>query len=417
MGCALADARPPRSRCCAGPRWPARRFGLLGRMAARGIDGRALAHRVAIAALMIAVSATIGVGVMIASFREAVDELARGHAARGRVHLRRRASSAAAPTPRSIRAAGRAARRHARRRALQHVARRRRARVRAGPVQVVALDVDPAGPRRWRFLKEGSAERVWPRWSDGAVIVSEPYAYRHGTARRRRRCGCATDHGARAFRVAGVFYDYGSSAGRGGDEPRDLRAPLGRPRGLGPRARRRAGRRRRRAGGGRAASAPARARRAVVVRSNRALREASLEIFDRTFAITRRAAARSAWRGLRRRAGRAHGAAAGARARDRRAARLGLTPRQVWGLDHRADGAHGAAGGRCSRVPMGVLLAAVLVFVINQRSFGWTHAARGVARRCCSRRWCWRCWPRCWPASTRAWRMARALPAEALRDE
>src|SRR5439155_1641468 len=47
-------------------------FGLLGGLAARGIVAALSRTGVAIAALVIAVAATIGVGIMIASFREAV---------------------------------------------------------------------------------------------------------------------------------------------------------------------------------------------------------------------------------------------------------------------------------------------------------------------------------------------------------
>ena len=74
--------------------------------------------------------------------------------------------------------------------------------------------------------------------------MSEPYANRHG-ARAGGVVRLRTDRGERDFRVAGVFYDYGSSAGvvvmsrrtydRFWDDRRDLE----------PRARSRARRRRR----------------------------------------------------------------------------------------------------------------------------------------------------------------------------
>jgi putative ABC transport system permease protein len=52
--------------------------GYLGGMAARGIHAALSRSGIAIAALMIAVSATIGVGIMIASFREAVEQWLEG---------------------------------------------------------------------------------------------------------------------------------------------------------------------------------------------------------------------------------------------------------------------------------------------------------------------------------------------------
>ena len=50
---------------------------------------------------------------------------------------------------------------------------------------------------------------------------------------------------------------------------------------------------------------------------------------------------------------------------------LGLTPRQVWGLITAQTGIIGLIAGLLA-VPSGLMLAAVLVFVINRRSFGWT---------------------------------------------
>src|SRR4026207_1903148 len=83
----------------------------------------------------------------------------------------------------------------------------------------------------------------------------------------------------------------------------------------------------------------------VVVRSNRALREASLEIFDRTFAITsvlRTLTVAVAF----------GGGLAGLRALRLERAReiavlrtLGLTPRQVWGLVTAETGLMGLPGG------------------------------------------------------------------------
>ena len=95
---------------------------------------------------------------------------------------------------------------------------------------------------------------------------------------------------------------------------------------------------------------------------------------------------------------------------------LGLTPRQVWGLVTAQTGLMGLLAGLFA-VPGGLLLAWVLVYVVNRRSFGWTmpielsplHPAPGRGavrgRRACS------------PGSTPRWKMAGALPADALRDE
>jgi len=153
----------------------------------------------------------------------------------------------------------------------------------------------------------------------------------------------------------------------------------------------------------------------VVIRSNRALREASLDIFDRTFAITtvlRLLTVVVAFIGVLS----ALLAQQLERVREIGVLRaLGLTPRQVWSMVTVQTGLVGLIAGLLA-LPVGVLLAFVLIFVINQRSFGWTMplevradvllqglllaVAAGLLAGL-------------YPAR----RMARASPSEALRDE
>jgi putative ABC transport system permease protein len=381
-------------------------FGLLGRLATRSIVAALSRTSVAMAALMIAVAAAIGVGVMIASFREAVTTWLEG-TLRADVYVSAPSLVGSRPDatldPALV----------ARLAATPGVARASTSRgviVQSprGPAQVVALDVDPARPPRWRF-RSGDDREVW----DGdAVIVSEPYANRHDT-----RAGAAvrlrTDHGDRDFRVAGVFYDYGSSAGvvvmsrRAYDGAWDDRrisslaleaAPGVDANALVAAVRERA------AGGPR-----------LVVRSNRALREASLEIFDRTFVITgvlRTLSLVVAFVGMLA----ALMALQLERTREIGVLRaLGLTPRQVWGLVTAQTGIIGLLAGVLA-VPSGLLMAAVLVFVINRRSFGWTMSIdpspaillQGVALSLLAA---------LLAGLYPAWRMATASPAESLRDE
>jgi len=155
--------------------------------------------------------------------------------------------------------------------------------------------------------------------------------------------------------------------------------------------------------------------RRLVVRSNRALRETSLEIFDRTFAITgvlRTLSVAVAFVGMLA----ALMALQLERTREIGVLRtLGLTPRQVWGLVTAQTGIIGLLSGLLA-VPSGLLLAAVLVFVINRRSFGWTMELdpspgillQGVALAVLAA---------LLAGLYPAWRMARGEPAEALRDE
>jgi putative ABC transport system permease protein len=381
-------------------------FGLLGRLATRGIVAALSRTSVALAALMIAVAAAIGVGVMIASFREAVTAWLEG-TLRADVYVSAPSLVGSRPDatldPALV----------ARLAATPGVARASTSRgvvVQSprGPAQVVALDVDPARPPRWRFRSGGDGGV----WDGDAVIVSEPYANRHA-ARAGGAVRLRTDHGERDFRVAGVFYDYGSSAGivvmhrRTYDAAWNDRRISGLALEAAPGVEVSAlvaAVRERAAGGPR-----------VVVRSNRALREASLEIFDRTFAITgvlRTLSVVVAFVGMLA----ALMALSLERAREIGVLRaLGLTPRQVWGLVTAQTGVIGLLAGVLA-VPSGLLLAAVLVFVINRRSFGWTMSIdpspsillQGVALSLVAA---------LLAGLYPAWRMAKAPPAEALRDE
>ena len=381
-------------------------FGLLGRLATRGIVAALSRTSVAMAALTIAVATAIGVGVMIASFREAVTSWLEG-TLRADVYVSAPSLVGSRPDatldPALV----------AHLAATPGVARASTSRgvvvqSTRGPVQVVALAVEPARAPRWRF-REGSADGVW----DGdAVIVSEPYANRHGT-RAGATVQLRTDRGERELRVAGVFYDYGSSAGvvvmsrrtydRAWNDRRISGLALEAAPGVDVDALVVAVRER--AGGG----------PRLVVRSHRALREASLEIFDRTFAITtvlRTLSVAIAFVGMLA----ALMALQLERTREIGVLRaLGLTPRQVWGLVTAQTGLIGLLSGVLA-VPSGLLLAAVLVFVINRRSFGWTMSLdpspsillQGVALSMLAA---------LLAGLYPAWRMASALPAETLRDE
>ncbi len=386
-----------------------RAFGLLGRLAARGIVAALSRTGVAIAALMIAVSATIGVGIMIASFREAVVDWLHG-SLRADIYIsppslvgnRPDATLDTALVSRLSATPGVAA---------ASTSRASVAHGPGGPAQIVALGLEAGRAPGFKF-REGRPEAVWPAFDAGAVIVSEPFAYRRavgagGSVRLR------TDRGERDFAVAGVFYDYGSSAGvivmsrrtydrfwhdsavsalalyaAPGVDVERLMAAL-----------------RERAAGG----------PDVLIRSNRALRDASLEIFDRTFAIT--AVLRllivavafvgvlSALMALQLERMREHGVLRA----------LGLTPGQVWGVVTAQTGLMGVVAGLLA-VPVGIMLAAVLVSVINRRSFGWTMPidvaplilAQGVLLAVTAA---------LLAGLYPAWKMSAASAADALREE
>jgi putative ABC transport system permease protein len=350
-----------------------RALGLLGRMAARGVTSALSRTSVAIAALMIAVSVTVGVAVMVDSFRQTVvNWLETSLQADAYVSPPSLVSNRSDTTldPALVERLSTVP-------GVAGVGTYRRVVVDTafGPTQLVALQIDPPGPGHpaaptdaFRF-KEGEPEGVWPAFRAGeGVIVSEPYAYRHGL-RHGSAIDIQTDRGSRPFAVLGVYFDYGSDQGlvmigreayerfyddRGvsslgiyATEGADVDALVSSLR------------------------AVAGQDQEVLVRSNLALREASLEVFDRTFAITgvlRLLATVVAFVGVLS----ALMALQLERAREIGVLRAnGLTPRQVWGLVTTQTGLMGLAAGLLS-LPVGLILAWVLIFVINRRSFGWT---------------------------------------------
>jgi putative ABC transport system permease protein len=281
-----------------------------------------------------------------------------------------------------------------------------------GPTQLVALGIGPGSYRRFRFLA-GSRETVWPAFQDGgAAIVSESYAYRHDLA-VGSVLGLRTDRGERAFPVAGIFADYGSDQGvvmvsrrtyeanwddRGVSSLGIVLVP-----GADPEA------------------APAALRvwsggeQDLMIRSNRALREAALEVFDRTFAITevlRVLATAVAVIGVLS----ALMALQLERARELGVLRAqGLTPREVWRLVLAETGLLGGIAGALA-VPVGIALALVLIHVINRRAFGWsieTTLPGDVLLQAVALAILAALVAGAYPA----WRMARTPPAPALREE
>lgn len=112
-------------------------------------------------------------------------------------------------------------------------------------------------------------------------------------------------------------------------------------------------------------------RRDVLVQSNEALRRGSLEIFDRTFAITsalRLLAVIVAFIGVLS----ALMSLQLERARELGTLRAtGMTRPQLWVLTLLETGLMGIVAGLLA-MPVGYVLAWILVYVINVRSFGWT---------------------------------------------
>ena len=153
----------------------------------------------------------------------------------------------------------------------------------------------------------------------------------------------------------------------------------------------------------------------VIIQSNEALRSASLDIFDRTFAVTnvlRLLAIVVAFIGV------LTALMALQLERNREFAVMrasGMTPGQVGGLVTMQTGLVGLFAGLLS-LPLGYALAYVLIYVINLRSFGWTlqmDVSPGILLQAIGLAVAAALLAGLYPA----WQMANANPALALKEE
>jgi putative ABC transport system permease protein len=341
--------------------------GVLGEIAARTVTKSISRTSVAIAALMVAVSVTIGVSVMIASFRSTVINW---------LDLTLIADLyISAPTTggvqNTVTLAPDLAARVARVPGVAHVETVRSVIVDSpdGPVNLVVADSQTRRSADIYRYASGSPDQIWAEMTQSdAVLVSEPFAFRRNLPATGGTITLRTDQGERAFRVVGVYYDYASDQGRvlmsrtiyeryWNDRNISGLAVYAAP--------------------GQDLNALANALRAELrgtalqVQVNRALREQALVVFDRTFAITdalRVLAVIVAFIGVLS----ALMALQLERARELATLQaLGLTTGQLWRLTFLETGLMGAAAGLFS-LPTGFVLALVLIYVINLRSFGWT---------------------------------------------
>jgi len=388
-----------------------RLFGVLGRMAPRSVSGALSRTAVAVAALMVAVSVTIGVGLMVTSFRTTVVSWL-GQTLWGDVYVSvpgLTATRSSAPLdPRVIQVVS------------QWSAAQRWDVVRSvdvsspqGAIAVTAVsDADFTRPRIF-VSTDGSRAAVAQAVKNGAVLASEPLANRLGLAAHGATVTLYTDHGPHTFPVAGIYRDYSNSQGtvmmgldlyrRYWNDNAVTAALLVLKPGenldttvLG-------------------LQAALAGIQGVIVQPNQALRAEAMAVFDRAFAITgalQLLAAIVAFIGvlsallsLQLERGREYGLMRA----------VGLTVRQFRGLVFLETGLMGTAAGLLA-IPTGVTLALVLIYIINRRSFGWTmqlHATPGLFLQALALAVVAALLAGVYPAI----RMGRMAAAEALRGE
>ena len=240
---------------------------------------------------------------------------------------------------------------------------------RYGPVNLVAVSDNISRNRRFIWAK-GNVNNIWNEVEKGAVLVSEPFAYRNQiSAKPDTTIELPTDKGPQLFEIAGIYYDYASPGGIvmmsdstyrrfwNDNQITSIAAFV----------------------------APGQnvdsiiqnlqesfaGRHSLLVQSNQALRLSALDVFDRTFIITtalRLLVGIVAFIGV----FSTLMALQLERAREIAVLRAnGMSISQVWRMVILETGLIGFTSGLIA-LPVGTVLALILVHVINVRSFGWT---------------------------------------------
>ena len=388
--------------------------GVLGGMAARGVVTSMSRTAPALASLVIAVSVVVGLGVMIQSFRGSVVRWL-DVTLQADVYI-------SPPGVVSNRLEGRLPL------ALVEIARTlpgvdgvstylsyEQMTPEYGMARFVALGLDPRGERSLDLLAGGgrspgpAREALFQLFRAGeGVLISEPFAFRH-------RLGVGDEvvlPVGKTLPVLGVFRDYGSEMGTvmvaapvWGEEALTSVALFLSPEVRGDPGRMEALEMALREGAG----VP------MTIRSNQELRSLTLEVFDRTFEVTRVLrllafvvafiAVLSALMALELERAREIGVLRAS----------GMTPRQTWGLVSAQTGLMGILAGVLA-LPVGWMLAAVMIHVVNRRSFGWTlemEVGFALPIQAVGLALAGAVLAGLYPA----WRMSRTSPAEALRSE
>jgi putative ABC transport system permease protein len=348
--------------------------GLVGRLSARGVVNAISRTAIAIASLMVAVSVIIGLQSMINSFRTTVESW---------LDASLTADVYVAPPATGINASNAtiAPSVVADFEALPDVSDVTLFRRVSVDFRTADAEYRPASLLAIRSNRERSARTfVWTlRPADGLwasmagqdeVQVSEPFANKYGITPQNNRLLLRTDQGERAFRVVAVYYDYASDAGvivmrhetyrRYWEDAQISSLALyvnpARVSDLGAFV----DQLRRRFAG-----------RDLVISANRELRADALAIFERTFTITgalNLLATVVAFIGVLS----ALMALQIERTRELGMLRAnGMTLRQLWRMTLLETGLMGGTAGLLA-MPTGFLLALILVYIINLRSFGWT---------------------------------------------
>ena len=342
-----------------------RGFGLVGSMAVRDITRSLSRTSVAITSLMVAVSVIIGVGLMTSSFRLTVakwlEDLLQADVF---ISTPRVASSMTSLIdPKLIDQVQKVP-------GIKQILTNRGITVDAdniGIVQLQAVSADVAGNKRRYKSALGNVNDTWRMVESGGIVINEPLSVRFDI-KVGDQIKLFTDKGRHSFEIVAVAYDFDvrpsvtmfdgtyrlfwddrniSSIALITDPKMQINEIINRLR-------------HQLAG-----------KDQVIIQSNRALRQNAMLVFDRTFTLTIALQVLSmivAFIGIlstlmslqlerRKEIGLLRA--------------LGVTGRQLWKLILLETGLMGASAGLIA-IPVGSVLAVILIYIINLRSFGWT---------------------------------------------
>lgn len=341
--------------------------GIIGKLAPRSINRSLSRTTVSIAALMVAVSVIVGVSIMIGSFRQTVISWL-DTTLTADIFISSTASNAgisdglANQLTKDIEAL----------KGVKETATARSTRLQTskyGFVLLSAISRDIAQNRKFLWT-DGDKTKIWDKVKSGQVMVSESFAYHNDIkAESGSEILLETPKGNKTFKVAAIYYDYSSDRGTILMDSRNYQAIwndnqinsiavfIDNSKNINDLISE--------------IETKFNSSQSLTVQSNKTLRDSALDVFDRTFAITdalRLLSAIVAFIGvfstlmsLQLERTKEFGIMRA----------TGMTVGQIQSMIMLETGLMGATAGILA-IPVGVILALVLIHVINLRSFGWT---------------------------------------------
>jgi putative ABC transport system permease protein len=383
---------------------------VLYKMAAAGIAASISRTGTAIAAMSVAISVVVGMGIMIESFRTTVDQwLEQAIQADIYVNTIENVSSTAEnPVPDDIVTAINSLD------GIEAIKSLKTVYLQTG-YGITEVDViTPVAQCRTEYrLKSGDEFGAWQSLTDGeSIYISEPYAHKHNIS-AGDTIAFTTSKGTQDIEVSGIYYDYSSDSGKiimpqsmyieywndstvasiglylENDDDKETVMNMvrtvvsGRP--------------------------------GITITDSLSIRNAALDVFDQTFLITRVLeflAIIVAFIGI------LSALMAYQLEKIKEIGILratGVTPRQIWGMTSLQTGLMGAISGILA-IPLGIVMSVILIQVINIRSFGWSifmSISAGTIIEALAIAITAALLASVYPA----WKMSRISPAEALREE